>query len=53
MLKLKEGYRVHVSIVGSKDILLAIVLPNRSMPTHTPHNSSTGTPKTKIGRAHV
>ena len=30
MLILKEEYRVHVLIVGSKDTLLAIALPSRN-----------------------
>ena len=45
MLVLREEYRVHASIVGSRDISLTIVLPSRSIPTCTPHNSLTGVPK--------
>ena len=46
MLEPNKGYRVHVSIVENKDILLAIAPPNRNVPIHTPHNSSTGVQKT-------
>ena len=46
MLKSKEEYRVHVSIVESKDISLAIAPPNRNTPTHALLNFLTGALRT-------
>ena len=49
MCELREGYRVHVLIVGNKDISLAIAPSSRNAPTHALHNSLTGVRKiTKV-----
>ena len=46
MLKPKGEYRVHASIAENKDILLAIVPPNRNAQIHVLRNLLTGAQKT-------